>query len=145
MKKGKIILIAVAAVIVGLVGWQVYQKAFKSSQGPGVRNQAAPVAVEITAVEKATIRDYGNFTGTLVPKSQFIIAPKISGRLEKLMVNIGDRVTRNQLIAELDNEEYSQQVRQAEADLQVVQANLEESLSSLNMAQRELERTQELH
>lgn len=145
MKKRKVILIAVVVVIVGLVGWQVYQKAFKSSQGPGIRDQAAPVAVEIAAVEKATIRDYGNFTGTLVPKSQYMIAPKISGRLEKLMVNIGDRVTRNQLIAELDDEEYSQQVRQAEADLQVAQANLEESLSSLNVAQRELERIQELH
>lgn len=145
MKKRKVILTVVAAIIIGLIGWQVYQKAFKSSQGPGIQNQAAPVAVEITAVEKATIRDYGNFTGTLVPKSQFMIAPKISGRLEKLMVNIGDRVTRDQLIAELDDEEYSQQVRQAEADLQVAQANLEESLSSLNVAQRELERIQELH
>ncbi|UCE22828.1 MAG: efflux RND transporter periplasmic adaptor subunit, partial [Candidatus Aminicenantes bacterium] len=71
--------------------------------------------------------------------------PKISGRLEKLMVNIGDRVTNNQLIAELDDEEYSQQVRQAEADLQVAEANLEESLSSLNVARRELERIEELH
>ena len=145
MKIRKVILIAVAAFIVGLIGWQVYQKAFKASQEPGIQNQAAPVAVEITAIKRAMIRDYGNFTGTLVPKSQFMIAPKISGRLEKLMVNIGDRVTRNQLIAELDDEEYNQQVRQAEADLQVAQANLEESLSSLNMAQRELERTQELH
>ena len=145
MKKRKIILTAVAAIIIGLVGWQIYQRAIKSSQGQGIRNQAAPVAVEITAVITKTIRDYGNFTGTLVPKSQFMIAPKISGRLEKLMVNIGDRVTRNQLIAELDDEEYSQQVRQAEADLQVAQANLEESQSSLNVAQRELERIEELH
>jgi RND family efflux transporter MFP subunit len=145
VKKRRIILIVVAAIIIGLVGWQVYQKAFKASQGPGIQNQAAPVAVEITAVEKTTIRDYGNFTGTLVPKSQYVIAPKISGRLEKLMVNIGDRITRDQLIAELDDEEYSQQVRQAEADLQVAQANLEESLSSLNVARRELERIQELH
>jgi len=145
VKKRKVILIAIATIVVGLVGWQIYQKAFKSSQEPGIQSQAAPVAVEITAVKKATIRDYGNFTGTLVPKSQFMIAPKISGRLKKLMVNIGDRVTRNQLIAELDDEEYNQQVRQAEADLQVVQANLEESLSSLNVAGRELERIQELH
>jgi RND family efflux transporter MFP subunit len=145
VKKGKVILISVAAIIVGLVGWQVYQKAFKSSQGPDTQNQAAPVAVEITAVKKARIQDYGNFSGTLFPKSQYMIAPKISGRLEKLMVNIGDRVTRNQLIAELDDEEYSQQVRQAEADLQVAQANLEESLSSLDVARRELERIEELH
>ena len=85
MKKRKIILTAVAAIIIGLVGWQIYQRALKPSQGPGIRSQAAPVAVEITAVKTKTIRDYGNFTGTLVPKSQFMIAPKISGRLEKLM------------------------------------------------------------
>lgn len=145
MNKRKVIPIVIIIIIVGLIGWQVYRRAFRSSRGFSNQNTAAPVAVEITAVKKATIRDHGNFTGTLVPKSQFMIAPKASGRLEKLMVNIGDRVIRNQLIAELDDDEYSQQVIQAEADLKVAQANLEESLSSLNVAKRELERIQELH
>lgn len=144
MKK-KTILIGIAAVFVILIGWQVYQKAFKSSGGPNREPMTPPVAVEITAVKKATIRDVGNFTGSLIPKSKFTIAPKISGRLEKLMVNIGDRVKRGQLIAVLDDEEYSQQVIQAQADLKVAQANLEESLSSLNVAERELARVQELH
>ncbi|UCC40348.1 MAG: efflux RND transporter periplasmic adaptor subunit [Candidatus Aminicenantes bacterium] len=144
MKK-KTILIGIATVFVILIAWQVYQKAFKSSGGPNRQFTTPPVAVEITAIRKATIRDFGNFTGTLIPKSKFTIAPKISGRLEKLMVNIGDRVKRGQLIAVLDDEEYSQQVIQAQADLKVTQANLEESLSSLNMAERELGRVQELH
>lgn len=144
MKK-KPILIGIAAVFVILIGWQVYQKAFKSSGGPSREPMIPPVAVEITAIKKAAIRDVGNFTGTLIPKSKFTIAPKISGRLQKLMVNIGDRVEHGQLIAVLDDEEYSQQLIQAQADLKVAQANLEESLSSLNMAERELERVQELH
>jgi len=137
VKKRKVILIAVIVVIVGFIGWQVIQKVIKSSQGSGFERGAAPVAVEVEAVRKATIRDTGNFTGTLAPKSQYVVAPKISGRLEKLMVDIGDRVNRNQLIAVLDDEEYSQQVHQAEADLQVALANLEESRSSLDMAKRE--------
>ena len=144
MKK-KAILIGIAAVFVILIGWQVYQKAFKSSGQTNMARSTPPVAVEITAIKKTTIRDIGNFTGTLIPKSKFTIAPKISGRLEKLMVNIGDKVKRGQLIAVLDDEEYSQQVIQAQADLKVAQANLEESLSSWNVAERELERVQELH
>ena len=144
MKK-KAILIVIATLIVGLIGWQIYQKAFKSSGESGRQRTAVPVAVEITAIKRAAIRDIGNFTGSLIPKSKFTIAPKISGRLEKLMVNIGDKVKRGQLIAVLDDEEYSQQVIQAQADLKVAQANLEESLSSLNVAKRELERVQELH
>jgi RND family efflux transporter MFP subunit len=143
VKKRKTILIAVTVIIVGLIGWQVVRRI--AGQGSEFERTAAPVAVEIQAVRKDTIRDSGNFTGTLTPKSQFTVAPKIAGRLEKLMVDIGDQVTRNQLIAVLDDEEYNQQVRQAEADLLVVQANLEESRSSLDVAKRELERIEELH
>jgi RND family efflux transporter MFP subunit len=143
VEKRKIITIAVIVVIVGFIGWQVIRRI--GSQGSGLERRAAPVAVEIEAVRKATIRDTANFTGTLAPKSQYTVAPKIAGRLEKLMVDIGDRINRNQLIAVLDDEEYSQQVRQAEADLLVAKANLEESRSSLDVAKRELERVEELH
>jgi RND family efflux transporter MFP subunit len=145
VKKNKIILIVVVCVVIGLVGWKVIGTILKSSQGSGLRRTAASVAVEVEAIRKATIRDSGNFTGTLAPKSQYVVAPKISGRLERLLVNIGDRVNRNQLIAVLDDEEHGQQVRQAEADLLVAQANLEESKSSMDMAKRELERVEELH
>ena len=143
MEKRKITVIAVGVVIAGFIGWQVVRRI--SSQGSTFERRAAPVAVETEPVRKATIRDTANFTGTLAPKSQFTVAPKIAGRLEKLMVDIGDEINRNQLIAVLDDEEYSQQVRQAEADLLVAKANLEESRSSLDVAKRELERVEELH
>lgn len=145
MQKRKLILIAVIAVIFGLIGWQIIQKVIQSSHGSDIDRGAMAVAVEVEAVKKSMIRDFGNFAGSLVPKSQYMLAPKISGRLEKLMVNIGDWIERDQLIAVLDDEEYSQQVRQAEADLQVAKANLEESKSSLDVAKRESERVQELH
>jgi len=145
VKKRKVILIAVIVVIFGLIGWQIIQKVIQSSQGSGSERGAMPVAVEIEPVKKSVIRDLGNFAGSLAPRSQYMVAPKIAGRLEKLMVNIGDWIERDQLIAVLDDEEYSQQVRQAEADLQVAKANLEESKSSLDVAKREWERVQELH
>ena len=144
MKRSKVILIGLIVVVTALVGWRVIQK-IRSGQGSEFRNMAAPIAVELAEVKKTSIKDTGNFTGTIIPRSQFIVAPKITGRLEKLMVNIGDWIQRGQLIAILDDEEYDQQVHQAQADLQVAQANLEESKSSLDVAQRELERVQELH
>lgn len=145
MQKRKIILIAVIVVLGSLIGWQIIRKVIQSGLGTGPEGGALPVAVEIEPVRRSMIRDLGNFAGSLVPKSQFIVAPKVAGRLEKLMVNIGDWIERDQLIAVLDDQEYSQQVRQAEADLQVAKANLEESKSSLDVAKRELERVQELH
>jgi len=103
------------------------------------------VAVEIAPIEKGAIRDAAQFSGTLIPKSQFTVAPKISGRLNQLLVDIGDLIRRNQLVAVLEDEEYQQQVIQAEADLRVARANLEEAKSSLEMAKRDLERARTLH
>ncbi|NIM90503.1 MAG: efflux RND transporter periplasmic adaptor subunit [Candidatus Aminicenantes bacterium] len=137
--------ISVIVIVLGLIGWQVFRRVSKPQKKSTPEYMSIPVAVEVTAVQKKTIRDLGSFTGTLFPKSQFIVAPKISGRLVKLMVHIGDRVKRNQLIALLDDEEYAQQVVQAQADLQVAQANLEEALSSLEIAKRGLERSKTLH
>lgn len=144
MKKRKNILIGIIVVVVILIGWQIIQR-IASSKDSEFQRSTMPVAVEIAEIKKSAIQDIGNFTGSLIPRSQFMVAPKISGRLEKLMVDIGDWVRQDQLIAVLDDEEYRQQVHQAEAELQVAQANLEESKSSLDVAERELERVQELH
>ncbi|MDH7493589.1 MAG: efflux RND transporter periplasmic adaptor subunit, partial [Candidatus Saccharicenans sp.] len=47
--------------------------------------------------------------------------------------------------AQLDDEEYRQQVLQAEADLKVARANFEEARSALELAKKDFERAQTLH
>lgn len=111
--------------------------------GPAPRG--GTVAVDVAPVVEGEIRDLGMFSGTLIPKSQFVIAPKVSGRLKRLFVDIGDRLVNGQLIALLDDEEYQQQVLQAEADLSVAKANLEEAKSAVALSRRELERSDSLH
>jgi len=137
--------ILVVLVVVGLFGWEVYRRASSTLSGGSARRRRAPsVAVEVAPVQKATIHDTELFTGSLLPNSYFVVAPKVAGRLEKLFVNIGDRVKRGQLIAVLDDEEYAQQVGQARAELEVAKANVIESRSSLEVAGRELKRAQAL-
>jgi RND family efflux transporter MFP subunit len=124
--------------------WQIVSRvAGGGGQAGGPRGAA--VAVEIAAVERGAIRDIGTFSGTLIPKSYFTIVPKISGRIKQLYVDIGDRLTRGQLVAVLEDEEYQQQVIQAEADLGVAKANMEEALSAQELAQKALERARALH
>jgi RND family efflux transporter MFP subunit len=142
MKKFFILLALIT--LIGLVGWQVYEKVTASAKRPTRRPRDIPVAVEVAQVRKITIRDIGLFTGTLKPRARFIVAPKIAGRLEKLLVNIGDHVKRNQLLAVLEDDEYIQQVDQAQAQLVVAEAHLEESRNSLTITNREFERTKAL-
>lgn len=142
MKKtfGIIFVLAIA----GLFGWQVYRRASMSLGDSVHRRQVFAVAVEVAPVRNAMIRDVGLFTGSLVPKSYFVVAPKVAGRLEKLFVNIADSVKQGQLIAVLGDKEYAQQVEQARAELEVVKANVIESRSSLDVARREFKRVQAL-
>lgn len=135
-------IVAVLA-LASLVGWQVYQKT-KVTEGSFLRRDSRAVAVEVAPVEVAPISDMGRFTGTLLSRARFVVAPKVPGRLEKLFVNVGDPLKNGQLIALLDDDEFVQQVEQAQAELNVARANLEEAESTLEIAQRELERTRTL-
>jgi RND family efflux transporter MFP subunit len=80
------------------------------------------------------------FSGALEAPAQFDVAPKVGGRVERLAANLSDTVSRGQLVAELDNDEYVQAVAQARAELAVAKANLAEAVSALEIAGRELER-----
>jgi RND family efflux transporter MFP subunit len=141
-KKARPFTIVAALFLVFLV-WQIIARLPGGGQQGGPRGAA--VAVEIAAVERGGIRDIGTFSGTLIPKSYFTIVPKISGRIKELYVDIGDRLTRGQLVAVLEDEEYQQQVIQAGADLGVAQANLDEARSAKEMAQKEFDRAKALH
>lgn len=139
MKKIGIVLIVV---VLGLVGYRYIQSRSDSSGRRG--RPVVATAVEIEPVRKASIADEGFFTGTLTPRASYRVAPKVSGAVQKIMVDIGDRVSRGQLVAVLDDEEYKLELEQAEAQLDVATANRQESQSSLDTARREFERIKSL-
>ena len=133
--------IATLVVVVGLLGWRIVVKIRDQAAGNhGRRGKGGAVAVEIASVGKATVREIGRFTGSLVPRSRYVVAPKIPGRLEKITVDVGDAIKSGRLIAQLDDDEYAQQVEQARAELAVAQATVAESKSALEVAKRELDR-----
>ncbi len=145
MRKKHLILISLAVAALILTGWYLLSGTDRSGGGPGgPRRPEAAVAVELAPVEQADISEIGDYTGSLYPMSEFVLAPKVAGRLEKIMVHIGDVVRDGDLVAVLDDEEYQQQVSQARAELEVARASLQEVRSTLENARREFERTEEL-
>jgi RND family efflux transporter MFP subunit len=135
-------LAASALVVIAIVGtgWEAQRRIAASGGKGGPDRSAVAVAVEVEPVRQDTIRDIAVFTGSLVPQSQFVVAPKATGWLKKLLVDIGDRVGRNDVIAVLDDEQFTRQVEQAGAELQVAKANAENAASALDLAQREYKR-----
>ncbi len=144
MKKRNLIL---AVILIGTalgLGSAVYSR-LQEETGPERRGggpRAAPV--EVAPITVGPMEWRRTFSGTLEPKAQMVVAPKVSGRIERLAVDIGDTVTRGQVVAELDNAEYVQAVAQADAELAVARANRTEAQSALEIADRELNRVEKL-
>lgn len=138
MKKLLVITILLAGL--SFLGWQYYQKSGAEQRERRPNRGQAAVAVEIAPIEKDVIRDVRLFTGSLYPASSIVVAPKIAGRIEKILVHIGDRVKSGQLMATLDDDEYRQQIIQAQAELDVALANFQEQKNPLENAKKEFER-----
>ena len=145
MKRAIAILLALA--VAGVLTWRIVVKIGDKTGGQESRGRGPrpAVAVELAPVTTGAVRDVSQFTGSLHPRSQFTVAPKIAGRLEKLTVDMGHTVQSGQLIAELDDDEYTQQVEQARAELTVAQASVAECKSALTVAENEFRRVKELH
>jgi RND family efflux transporter MFP subunit len=142
MKKFIVTIIVLAGL--GFLTWRIYLKTSAYRKDMKSQGQNVAVAVEVAPVKKADIREMGNFTGSLYPSSEFVLAPKIAGRLEKILVDIGDTVNGGQLVAVLDDDEYRQQVIQARAELEVARANLQERKDVLESGKRSYNRTRAL-
>ncbi len=140
----KLLLLLLVLAVVAMAGWQLHGRFAGSDAANSAGHSKIPVAVEAQPIRKGPIDDVGVFTGSLEPKSQFVVAPKVAGWLRELLVDVGDTVTRKQVIAVLDDEEFAQEVEQARAELQVANANAANCASDLDITKREYERAKAL-
>jgi RND family efflux transporter MFP subunit len=126
------------------IGWKIFNQ---YQDGHSTRKDAKasrPVPVEVAQIQRGPIVQQRTFSGELDALAEFVVAPKVSGRVERVLVNIADTVKRGQVVAELDNDEYVQAVAQARADRVVAKAKLSEAKSALEIANREFKRTESL-
>ena len=142
MKKAGLVLLALAAATA--LGWLVVRR-IEEQRDPPRRDRRRTVPVETAAVDRADLADEGTFRGTLAARSHFVVAPKVAGRLETLAVDLGDEVRHGDLVATLDSEEFVQQVAQAQAELDVGRASLQEAESAKSVAVSDAKRVRDLH
>ncbi|MDF7808812.1 efflux RND transporter periplasmic adaptor subunit [Pontiellaceae bacterium B12219] len=115
-----------------------------SDQQSGDSTVRPPAPVETAPIETGPIRSLRTYGGALEARASFFVSPKIGGRLEAMLVDIGDSVERGAVVARLDDAEYRQDVAQREADLLVEKANLAQAVSTLEIAKRSMERSETL-
>jgi len=145
MKLSRIFLLLLLAGAMAALVWGISARFDAMQKGDrSGEKKARPVPVVIAPIERSPIARLGSFSGTLEAHAEFVASPKVGGVVEYLPVNLGDRITRGALVARLDDAELEQAVAQAVAEVEVAKANLAEAESLLKIAERELQRVQQL-
>ena len=99
--------------ILGLVGWRVYERLQAPVQEQRRGSGPREVPVEVAPVERGPIELRRTFAGSLEARAEFVVSPKVGGRVEELFFAEIDRLKREPVTdAELEKAK-----RQIEVDL----------------------------
>jgi membrane fusion protein (multidrug efflux system) len=101
--------------------------------------RTTPPNVYVVRPEPASVADL-TLAATTQAIQDSIIYARISGYLVRRHVDIGDRVTAGQLLAEVDSPEVDEQLRQARAELQQSEKALDLQRANLDLARATLAR-----
>lgn len=82
------------------------------------------VPVRTASVTSRDLVETLTLTGTLEPRAEVTVASEVSARLQQILKDEGDRVSRGQLVAVLDDVDFKLSRDRAKASVDVAEANL---------------------
>ncbi len=155
-RQRRVVAATVLAIVAVVAGWALWPYLPR-----GAEEYAPPV-------ETVARRDFAASvlaTGAVQPQigAEVRVGARVSGKVERLLANIGDSVARGQVVAQLEKADLEAVVAQRRAELELAeaklaavesllpkeiekaQADLEESEATHMLAEKELARTRQLH
>lgn len=99
----------------------------------GTRDKTTPVATATASI--GDIENTVSALGKIGPKTYVDVGAQLSGQLEHLHVDVGDRVEQGTLLAEIDPRIFQSQVEGNRARVDSLKAQLSERQASLELAQ----------
>jgi membrane fusion protein, multidrug efflux system len=113
--------------------------------GPGLGGGfRPPITVQMAEATTGTISASMTVVGNLIGEQTVDVVPRTGGRLVNVNVQLGDRVRRGQLLAKIEDFEIVEQVKQAEASLEVAKATIRQRDADLKVAELNFERSKNL-
>jgi HlyD family secretion protein len=103
-----------------------------------------PLTVELAKAYKAPLAAEITVVGNLIGDATVSVVPRTAGRLQDVSVKLGDRVSRGQRIAKIEDFEIVEQVKQAEAAQEVSLATIRQREADLQLAETNVERSRSL-
>ncbi len=132
-KGGRWLLLVLA--VAGAGGWYY----LRGSDSPEAENQPLLARVEIGDIENTI-----SSAGSLKPSDFVDVGAQVSGQLQKLHVEVGDKVEVGQLLAEIDARTQASRVQASRAALAALEAQIVSRQASLDLARANAQRQERL-
>ena len=84
-------------------------------------------------------------TGNLRPTNQVDVGSEVSGKIDRVYVDVNDRVARGQILAQINTDVIDDQIRQSQANLDAARAQVAQAQASLNVDTAQLARLREVY
>jgi len=140
----KKIILGIGVLLGALMIYRIGSLLFSGSNKRPFSSARPPVAIEVDQVRFEPIREVRQLTGSVYPQYQYVVAPKVSGRLVSIDKRIGDWVESNEIVAQIDDAEYQQGVLESDANLKIANATLMEAEIQFKLAAQEKKRVESL-
>jgi len=141
-RKVAYISIAIAAVIIALLVFQVFKKQWEKDIDTNEADKALPV--KIATVIQHEFRDEISTVGTLEAIEVSPLSPKVAGIVAEILVDIGDQVKAGEVLARLDRMGFDLAVKQTEAAYAAAEAVIPQAIAGFEQAEKEYKRATEL-
>lgn len=115
-----------------------------TSQDPAAEEDRE-VSVETALVETRDILHVTRISGRAAAEQDVLVLPKVGGRVERVVVETGQRVNKKDALFYLERDEIGAQLRQAQASLAAAEAARAQALSQHENAKVELDRMRRLY
>ena len=103
-----------------------------------------PMTVELGTAKRGDLSAHLTVVGNLIGLQTVDVASRTAGRLLSVSVQLGDSVRRGQVIAKVEDREIAEQVRQAEASMEVSKATIRQREADLKVAELNFDRSKNL-
>ena len=98
------------------------------------------IAVDIGMVRMGVLESQQEYPGTTKPFQSVILRSRVEGQLLSLAVNVGNQVTKGQILAQLDDSLLATEVAQAQAELAALESEVAQAKARESDAHTQLER-----
>ena len=111
-----------------------------AATGAGRGRGRSTMAVETAVASRHEVADSITVVGNLIGEATIDVVPRIAGRIDSVLVKLGDRVTKGQTVVKLEDRTIREQVNQVKANLEVNRATVVARQNDAKVAANSLER-----